>query len=551
MMIPTLLAIRDFSRLREIIAILTKYGLGEFVQRIKLSGKTLTEEDAPPENRYRYISTPRRFRLAFEELGPTFIKLGQILSTRVDIFNAEWIEEFEQLQNNVPPIPTTDIHALIESHLGRPIGEVFQSIDPVPIGSASIAQVHKAVLLNGETVAVKIKRPGIEKIINADLRILTHLAELIESEIPETRRYRPLQMVQYFARSLAKETDLSVELRYMQRFENAFSQHRYVHIPKVYRDISNRQILAQEFMQGTLLLHTDLESLSAETRVLMAQRITDTLFTMILKQGFFHADPHPGNIFINETGTIGFIDFGLVGHLSATRRREIIELINALIQRDQFSMQYVLSNWAQGELPDENLLGADVLEMLLNYEHTAIRDLRISQVINDITQIMRGHELTLPGDLVMLFKTLITLEGVVKRLDGGAELLERAKPIVTEVMKDRFSSEHILRKGRMHSQMLVQAVDELPQNIIRLSRRIQKGQFNINLDIKRIDQLNHQLDRTANRLTMGIVTAALIIGSSIVMSIDTGPKFIGFIGYLLALINSLWIIWSIWRSGKH
>lgn len=551
MMIPTLLAIRDFSRLREIIAILSKYGLGEFVQRIKLSGKTLSEEEYSSDGRYRYISTPRRFRLAFEELGPTFIKLGQILSTRVDIFSAEWIEEFEQLQNNVPPIATADIQALIQAHLGQQISETFRSIDPIPIGSASIAQVHKAVLLNGDTVAVKIKRPGIEKVINADLRILTHIAGLIESEIPETRRYQPLQMVQYFARSLAKETDLSVELRYMQRFANAFDKHPYVHIPKVYRHISNRQILVQEYMPGKLLLHTDLAKLPADSRITVADRITDTLFTMILKQGFFHADPHPGNIFIGRENNIGFIDFGLVGHLSATRRREIIELINALTRRDQFTMQYVLSNWAQGELPDENLLGADVLEMLLNYEHTAMRDLRISQVINDITQIMRGHGLTLPGDLVMLFKTLITLEGIVKRLDGNAELLEHAKPIVTEVMKERLSPEHILRKSRMHSQMLVQALDELPQNLIRLSRRVQKGQFNINLDIKRIDQLSHQLDRATNRLTMGIVTAALIIGSSIVMSIDTGPKFIGFIGYILALLNSVWIIWSIWRSGKH
>ena len=223
MMIPTLLAMRDFSRLREIIAILSKYGLGEFVQRIRLSGKPIKQNSAAPES--RYMSTPRRFRLAFEELEPTFVKLGQILSTRVDIFNAEWIEEFEQLQCNVTPIATTDIYALIESHLGCPIREVFQSIDVNPIGSASIAQVHKAILLNGDTVAVKIKRPDIDKVIQADLRILNHLASLIESEIPESRRYQPVQMVQYFARSLAKETDLSFELRYMVRFKNAFQHH--------------------------------------------------------------------------------------------------------------------------------------------------------------------------------------------------------------------------------------------------------------------------------------------------------------------------------------
>lgn len=547
MMIPTLLAMRDISRMREIITVMTKYGLGGFLQRIKLSYGSADESASGS----RYMSTPRRFRMAFEELGPTFVKLGQILSTRVDIFDAEWIEEFEKLQSNVAPIPVASIDELIESYLGRPMGEVFRSFDSVPVGSASIAQVHKAVLSDGETVAVKIKRPDIEPVIQADLRILTHLAGLIESEIPEVRRYQPAQMVQYFARSLAKETDLSVELRYMQRFGQTFDSDPFVRIPRVYPDISNRQILVQEHIGDTLLKDIRIETLDAPMRTQLAARITDTLFTMILQQGFFHADPHPGNIFIGSDGRITLIDFGLVGHLSSTRRREIVDLINALTRKDQFTMQYVLSNWAQGDLPDENLLGADVLEMLLNYEHTPVRDLRISQVINDITQIMRNHGLTLPGDLVMLFKTLITLEGVAKRLDGQTELLERAKPIVADAFKERSSPEHILRKGRMHLQTLLQAADELPQNLFRLSRRLQKGQMGITLDFKRFDQISHQVDRAANRLTMGIVTAALIIGSSIVMSIETGPKFIGFIGYLLAFANSLWIIWSIWRSGKH
>lgn len=547
MMIPTLLAMRDISRMREIITVMTKYGLGGFLQRIKLSYGSADESASGS----RYMSTPRRFRMAFEELGPTFVKLGQILSTRVDIFDAEWIEEFEKLQSNVAPIPVASIDELIESYLGRPMGEVFRSFDSVPVGSASIAQVHKAVLSDGETVAVKIKRPDIEPVIQADLRILTHLAGLIESEIPEVRRYQPVQMVQYFARSLAKETDLSVELRYIQRFGQTFDSDPFVRIPRVYPDISNRQILVQEHIGDTLLKDIRIETLDAPMRTQLAARITDTLFTMILQQGFFHADPHPGNIFIGSDGRITLIDFGLVGHLSSTRRREIVDLINALTRKDQFTMQYVLSNWAQGDLPDENLLGADVLEMLLNYEHTPVRDLRISQVINDITQIMRNHGLTLPGDLVMLFKTLITLEGVAKRLDGQTELLERAKPIVADAFKERSSPEHILRKGRMHLQTLLQAADELPQNLFRLSRRLQKGQMGITLDFKRFDQISHQIDRAANRLTMGIVTAALIIGSSIVMSIETGPKFIGFIGYLLAFANSLWIIWSIWRSGKH
>ena len=545
-MIPTLLAIRDFSRMRQIASVLAKYGLGGFLQRIRLK---VGKNGGGGQN--DYMSTPRRFRLAFEQLGPTFVKLGQILSTRVDIFPPEWIEEFERLQTDVAPIGTKDICALIAAELGRPIGEVFLEIDPVPAGSASIAQVHRAVLLNGEQVAVKVKRPNIDKTIQADLRILNHMASLTESEIPETRRYQPVQMVQYFARSLAHELDLSFELRHMQRFAHAFAGHPFIRIPRVYEECSNRRILVQEYIGGVLLSGLNIEEIPPETRTLIACRITDALFIMMLEQGFFHADPHPGNIFINGDHSITLIDFGLVGQLSGTRRREIICLIKALMERDQFTMQYVLSNWAQGDLSDENLLGADVLEMLMNYEHTPVSKLRISQVINDITQIMRSHNLTLPADLVMLFKTLITLEGVVKRLDGSVQLLQRAKPIVLAEIAKRTSPRRLLKESRRHLNNLLQTADELPQNLINLSRRLQKGRLNINLDLRRLDNLNHQLDRATNRLTMGVVTAALIIGSSIVMGVESAPRFIGFTGYLLAFANSIWIIWSIWRSGKH
>lgn len=554
---PAFSAMGDIGRLRQIVAILARHGLGEFIRRIKLNHASwFGREEAEAAAHNAYLSTARRFRLAFEELGPTFVKLGQILSTRVDIFNAEWIEEFEQLQSNVSPMPFEEVRALLASQLGRPLEEVFRSIDPRPVGSASIAQVHSAVLHDGSRVAVKVKRPDIESTIQADLRILTHLAQLIESEIGESRRYHPVQMVQYFAKSLARETDLSVELRYLQRFEAICRNNPHVRIPKVYAEYSNRQILVQEFIDAPLLKDTDCNAFSAEERHLLACRVTDVLLGMILRQGFFHADPHPGNIFIYPGLNIGLIDFGLVGHLNSARRNEIIALIEALMNRDPFAMQYVLANWAQGELPDENLLGGDVMEMLLNYEHTAMRDLRISQVINDITRIMRTHELTLPGDLVMLFKTLITLEGVVKRLDGDFEMLEHAKPIVQNVLKQRASPQQLWRKTRIHSRMLAQLIDDVPENLMRLNRRIQNGKLNVNLDLKRLDDLNHHLDRVANRLTMGVVTAALIVGSSIVLSSNTGPKlfglsFFGFVGYLLAFANSLWIIWSIWRSGKH
>ncbi len=553
MLKETVFAMRDLPRLREIISIFIRYGFGSFMQRLKLT-HFLSKRDEDG-NKTQVMSTPRRVRLAFETLGPTFIKLGQILSTRVDIFNPEWIREFEHLQNNVKSLDHQTIDQLIAEHSPFPVDKIYQSIDRNPVGSASIAQVHRATLLNGNQVVIKVKRPDVEQTIRSDLRILTHIANLIESEIPEARRYQPVEMVQYFTRSLRKETDLSFELKYLERFSAIFQDHPSIHIPKVYPEYSNQNILVQEYINDSLLKNLNLSECSAEFLHELAQNITETLFTMILKHGFFHADPHPGNIFVSTTGTVTFIDVGLVGFLSSQRRRELITLINALIERDEFSIQYVLSNWAEGEVVHEDQLGLDVLEMMLNYEHTPLKQFSLSDIVNDITRIMRDNNLHLPGDLVMLFKTLITLEGVVKKLDGDFELLEHAKPLVINVLKNNYSVEKMMKRSKMQTRTLLQSIDDMPQNLMLLSRRLKQGRLNINLDVRRLEQFGQQIDKSSNRLTIGIVTAALIIGSSILLAINNGPKVwgisaLGLLGYILIFFNSVWLLWSIWRSGK-
>ncbi|WMY91638.1 ABC1 kinase family protein [Snodgrassella communis] len=552
---PNSSRISDWARMREILTILAKHGLGEFLVRIKLPIRRIKHSD-PSAQHQRYLSTPRRFRLAFEELGPTFIKLGQILATRADVFGEEWTEEFAHLQNNTHPLPITDIRDIIQAQLSQPLDTIFNHIEAQPIGSASIAQVHRATLTSGEQVAIKVKRPGIESTVTADLRILNHIAQLLESEIPESRRYYPVQMVQYFARSLEKETDLTAERRNMQHFARIYNQQQQIHIPQTYATYSNRQILIQEYIDDTLLKNLTLSSWSKQQRHNLAATLVDIILDMILQHGLFHADPHPGNILVRNDGRITLIDFGLIGRLSQQRHQEIITLIHALLERDQFALQYVLSNWAQGEPLNEDQLGSAVLEMLLNYEQLNSSQLRISQIINDITHIVREYGLTLPADLIILFKCLITLDGVIKQIDGDFELLNHAQTTVQNVLRHRFNTHTIWRHSKMQLHLLAQIIDTLPQNLLRLSKRIHHGQLPISLNIQHIDKLNNQLDKAVNRLTMGIVTAALIIGSSIVMSINAGPKIFdlpifGLLGYLLAFSNSLWVIWSIWRSGRH
>lgn len=551
---PSSSRISDWTRMREILTILAKHGLGEFLVRIKLPIRRYKHTD--PSAQQGYLSTPRRVRLAFEELGPTFIKLGQILATRTDVFGEEWTEEFAQLQNNTHPLPIIEIKNIIQAQLNQPLESIFSHISAQPIGSASIAQVHRATLSSGEQVAIKVKRPGIESTVAADLRILNHIAQLLESEIPESRRYYPVQMVQYFARSLEKETDLTTERRNMQHFARLYNHQQQIHIPQTYAAYSNRQILVQEYIDDTLLKNLALSSWSKEQRRKLAAALVDILLDMILQHGLFHADPHPGNILVRNDGRITLIDFGLIGRLSQQRHQEIISLIQALLERDQFALQYILSNWAQGEPLNENQLGSDVFEMLLNYEQLSSGDISISQIINDITYIIREHGLTLPADLVILFKCLITLDGVIKQIDGDFELLSHAQNSIHNVLRQRFNTRTFWRHSKMQLHLLSQLINSLPQNLLQLNKRIQHGQLPVSINIQHIDKFNNQLDKVANRLTMGIVTAALIIGSSIVMNINAGPKifglsFFGLIGYLLAFSNSLWVIWSIWRSGRH
>lgn len=551
---PSSSRISDWTRMREILTILAKHGLGEFLVRIKLPIRRYKHTD--PSAQQGYLSTPRRVHLAFEELGPTFIKLGQILATRTDVFGEEWTEEFAQLQNNTHPLPITEIKNIIQAQLNQPLESIFSHIVAQPIGSASIAQVHRATLSSGEQVAIKVKRPGIESTVAADLRILNHIAQLLESEIPESRRYYPVQMVQYFARSLEKETDLTAERRNMQHFARLYNHQQQIHIPQTYAAYSNRQILVQEYIDDTLLKNLALSSWSGEQRRKLAAALVDILLDMILQHGLFHADPHPGNILVRNDGRITLIDFGLIGRLSQQRHQEIISLIQALLERDQFALQYILSNWAQGEPLNENQLGSDVFEMLLNYEQLSSGEISISQIINDITYIIREHGLTLPADLVILFKCLITLDGVIKQIDGEFELLSHAQNSIHNVLRQRFNTRTFWRHSKMQLHLLSQLINSLPQNLLQLNKRIQHGQLPVSINIQHIDKFNNQLDKVANRLTMGIVTAALIIGSSIVMNINAGPKifglsFFGLIGYLLAFSNSLWVIWSIWRSGRH
>lgn len=560
MLLEAVSAMRDLPRLREITAVMFHYGFGDVMRRIGVvsmlerAGQIL-HRPPPPEDRVE-LETPQRIRLALEELGPTFVKLGQVMATRVDIFPPDWIAEFERLQSSVPPVPFEVLLPDVERALGRSPFEVFSELETTPCGSASIAQVHRAKLVDGTQVALKIRRPGIQVKIDADLRILRHIAALLELEIPESRRYQPVQLVKEFGRSLQRELDLAQEASAQERFTKNFGGDPNIVIPHIYWEWSSQLMNVQEFINGVPGNQLAAVEAAGLDRGVLARRGADAVLKMILIDGYFHADPHPGNVFYLPGNRIAMLDFGMVGRLSDVRRKQIVDMLTALVNRDEQLLLDVLLDWTDDSDVDEAKLVYDVNELIFNYEYVPLSDIRLSAVLGDITAIMREHHIVLPSDLVLLFKALITLEGLGSQLDPTLRMADQIEPFLKVAIANRYRPDVLLRRGKRSVHDIFSILSGLPRDVARLLKEARRGRIKIDLDIKRLDHFGHQIDHSANRLTMGVLTAALFIGSSIVMTVQGGPMLFGLplfglIGYLIAFFNSVLIVLSIWHSNKE
>jgi ubiquinone biosynthesis protein len=553
---------RDLPRLHEITSVLIRHGLGDIVQRIGVSGVLeragqMLQWGASKESAGR--EPAERLRLAFQELGPTFIKLGQLLATRVDLFPPEWIREFERLHSGVTPEPFDALLPGITAALGRSPFEVFVDLDTHPDGSASIAQVHRARLRDGTQVVLKIRRPGIENKVHADLRLLGHLASLVESEFAEARRYQPLEIVAQFRRSLERELDFTIEATNIERFAKNFAGDPFIVIPRIYPEWTSETLLVQEHIDG--IPGTNLAAVEAaglDKRVLAA-RGAEAILHMILVDGFFHADPHPGNVFYLPGNRLALVDFGMVGRLAPRRRREVVDLLAGLAQMEEEPMLDVLLDWAGDAYVDESKLSTDVNELVFEYDGVPLRSIRIGELIRRFSSIVREHSIVLPADLTLMFKALITLEGLGRQYDPEIHIVEHLAPLLRQVLRERYYPDQLLKRGRSTLEEIFSAVGSVPRDIGRLVRDARRGKVRIDLDIRRLESVGDQLDKTLDRATMGIMTASVVIGSSIVMTVTGGPTFLGIpvvlvmglAGYTMAFLNSVWVIFGIWRQTKR
>lgn len=552
-------AARDLGRVHDIASVLIRYGFGSFVRvlgmgkALESAGKVLHWKHA---DEFNTLDTPQRIRRTLEDLGPTFIKLGQILATRVDLFPPQYIAEFEKLQDQAPPIPFDELLSQIEEDIGQSIDEIFSEVDRHPLAAASIAQVHKGVLKDGTPVILKIRRPGLRKTIEADLRLLQRIADIAESESPDIRRFHPREVLRQFNQSLRRELDLAGECRNAERIAANLVDDTNIIIPKVYWQWTGERINVQEYIQGIHGRNLDGIEKAGLDRKLLADRGTQAVMKMIMEDGFFHADPHPGNVFYLPDNKLAFIDFGMVGRLTEERREQVVGLLYGMVNHEPTKVAEILEDWSDNIYTDEEVLTVDIEAFVDQYSSLSLKDLSLTAMLSDLMALLRDHNLILPADLTLLIKTYITLDGLGRYLNPDFNTLVFAAPYIQEIMLERYRPEAIAKRGWRNLLSVVDLLSSLPKDLRKLVRASRKGAFQVDITVRHLNRYVNTLDNAISRLTMGMVTASLIIGSSIIMTVKGGPELFGlpafgFMGYTFATVGGIWLLLSIWKSGNN
>ncbi len=587
MLWQALTAVRDIGRLHDIASILIRYGFGDMVRRMGMAnaleraGRALHWNEA---EELAHMDPPARVRRAMEALGPTFVKLGQLLATRVDLFEPEWIAEFSRLQDSAHTATYEGIHQQLTEDLGAAPEMVFAAFDPEPLAAASMAQVYRARLEDGTEVVVKVRRPGIRLTVEADLRWMARLAELAESESPELRAFQPREVVRQFTQSLRRELDFASECRNAERIAQNFArytgfngdsvpkakvvgapaqgvappapQEPIIVIPRVFWQWTSERVCVQEFIAGISGRQLERVDQAGLDRQVLARRGAQAVLKMIVEDGFFHADPHPGNVFYLPGNRIAFIDFGMVGRLSEARRDQLMRLLLGLVQHEPQRVADVMIEWTGDGATDEDGLTLEIQAFVQQYHGVVLKQLRLGAMLTDLVTILRQHQLRLPPDLSLLIKAFVSLEGMGHELDPDFNMAAEAMPLLQKTLRARYAPNAVLQRGWHGVKDMLSLLSGLPQDVSRLLRAAKRGRLEIHIDVLHLKRLGNQLDSAANRLVVGVVVAALIIGSSIVMTVPGGPTllglpFFGLLGFVGALLGSLWLLVSIWRSGDR
>jgi ubiquinone biosynthesis protein len=551
---------RNIKRYRQIFAVLLKYGFEDAVERLKLDtlikfGRKLSRKTKSAEQ-YEHMTTAQRLRMALADLGTTFIKLGQVLSTRPDLIPLDFVKELEQLQDKVPPFPLDEAMKIVSAQLNRPIADIFLSFSEQSIAAASIAQVHRATLLNGQPVAVKIQRPKIKNTIESDISILYDLANLVEKYFPESELYDPDGIVDEFAKTIRAELDFVREGRNIDRFRQYFKNDNTIYFPQVHWDYTTPNILTMEYIDGVKISEVDFSQREDLDRKIIARNGAMATLKMIFEIGLFHADPHPGNIFVLKNNVLAPLDFGMVGRLDEQTRTYLQNLLSAIVERN---IDKIIKIFIDAEVIDETkdtrLLRIDLNDFIDTYYGIPLNQLEIEKLFNDLIEVLRRHRIALLADLVLMSKALATIESVGRSLDPDFNMMTFVEPYVKKLMAQPVLPRKQLREMRQLAQETEELIKILPSELRYILRKVKKGKMNLIFEHRGLERLITEMDRSSNRLAFSLIIAALIIGSSIIVFFDKGLHVFGFsvfglIGYVIAAILGLWLVIAILRSGK-
>lgn len=552
--------IRSLKRYRQVLGILITYGFGHIVEQLNIDyyfelGKRIVSLGTASRDLER-LSQPERLRLALEELGPTFIKLGQLLSTRPDVISGEYLVELKKLQDRVPEVGTEEVLAQVHLELGRPVEELFQHFEPLPLATASIAQVHRGCLKSGEQVVFKIRRPEIENVIETDVDILMGLAYLVDKHLPGGDMYDPIGLVKEFRRTIYRELDFSREGRTIDRFSTNFAEDETVRIPKVYWEFSGRSVLTLEYLSGIKISNVEELQQAGYDLKKIARTGATAFLTQVFEHGFFHADPHPGNLHILPNNVICIFDFGMVGRLDDDLKLQLTELLLSVLKRD---VDHIISQLLySGELIDDsNLknLKRDLSEFIDDYYDILLQDLKVGKLLIDFIEILTEYRIKFPSNMMLLSRALIAMEGIGRQLDPGFNMVEHLQPFTEKIVKERYSPANMSKEMLKTFQSYQSLGKSLPRDIKEFINRVNRNKFKIDLEHRGLERMITDLDKSTNRISFSMVIAALIIGSSLIMQTDKGPILFGFpvlglFGYTIAGFLGLGLAIAILRSGR-
>lgn len=549
---------RHLRRYQEVAQILIRHGFGEAIEQLGLAQylalpQRLLRRGAPAA--LATLTAPQRVRLAVEELGPTFVKLAQMLSTRPDLISPLYLVELARLQDEVPAAPWPAIRAQLEGELNGPLDELFADLDKEPVAAASLAQVHQATLHSGERVVVKVQRPDIETVIETDLEILFDLARFLQARTPLGQIYDLPGIAEDFAYTLRAEMDYRREGRNADRFRRNFAGETYLHIPLVYWDLTTQRVIVFERIAGIKIDDVDALDAAGLDRRQIALHSAQIIVKEVLVDGFFHADPHPGNFFVmtNPAGQpiIGVMDFGLVGHLAPRVKDELVRLFVVAVQLDAESIvdQLIRMSVAERRV-DRRGLQRDLERLLYRYYDRPLTDIRAREVIEEIMPVAFRHQLRLPSDLWLLGKTLAMMEGVGLTLDPDFDMFAVAQPHARRFLRQMISPRTWGRKLLQGTEEWGDLLLQLPAKVPRLLDQVSEGDLDIGLRVRDQEPILNRLDRLGNRLAVSILVAALIVGLALVVVTQGEGSWLAPAGFAAAALLGLWLLVSIWRSGR-